>query len=198
MHLSLTHRYSEQQAAALNYLALLAGQKNLRESQLDYLRQALGILNPRRSPQVYYQTLMNRGFLSLDLGRFAAAQLDAEETLAWAERRSNPPFLAWANLLLGILHRDRPKADFEAASRYLNEAHRRIYNQQIRPLLWEVEFQRGLLAKRRQDPSRAKHYFLASQRYLDSLLLTMPEVMRRHFLRDRKQEKLLAELQGSE
>jgi len=198
LRLALQHHYPEQQAAALNYLALLAGQKNLRQEQLDHLRQALGILNPRRSPQVYYQTLMNRGFLSVDLGRFAAAQLDAEETLTWAERHSNPPFLAWANLLLGILHRDRPKADFAAASRYLNEAHRHIYTHQIRPLLWEIEYERGLLAKQRQDFPRARHYFIAAQRYLDSLLLTMPEAMQKHFLRDRKHEKLSAELRGPE
>ncbi|MFO1462313.1 MAG: protein kinase [bacterium] len=198
LHLAIRHHYPEQQAIALNFLALLAGQKNHRELQRQYLGQALSILNERRSPQAYFQTLMNRAQLYWTWEKFTAAQLDAEHAFSLAERAGNPAFLAWSCLWLGKIHRDRPKADLAEASRYLNQAHQRILKNQIHSLLWEVEYDRGLLAKKRGQKDRAKNYFLAANRYLDSLLLEMPEPARLSFLRDNKREKVLVEINGLE
>jgi tetratricopeptide (TPR) repeat protein len=47
---SLRYQDVSQQAVALNFLALLAGQKGLKEKKLDYLNQAIGLLNPRLLP----------------------------------------------------------------------------------------------------------------------------------------------------
>lgn len=198
LHLAIRHQYPEQQAIALNFLALLAGQKNHRELQRHYLGQALSVLNERRSPQAYFQTLMNRAQLYCSWEKFTAAQLDAEHALSLAERAGHNTFLAWSCLWLGKIHRDRPKAELAEASRYLNQAHQRILQNQIHALLWEVEYDRGLLAKKRGQKDRAKNYFLLSIRYLDSFLLEMPEPARRSFLRDNKREKILVEIKALE
>jgi hypothetical protein len=95
---------------------------------------------------------------------------------------------------LGKILRDRPKADLEKASELLNNAHQLIWKNQIRQLLWEVEYDRGLLAKKRTETVRAKNYFLSAKQHLESFLQEMPEEFRQNYLRDRKLERVEEEL----
>jgi hypothetical protein len=84
----------DQQAAALNYLALLAGQKNHEEMQLYFLNQALSLLDARIFAPLRFQTLINRGHLHWDLRQFTAAQLDGEAALNLSERSLTRCFFA--------------------------------------------------------------------------------------------------------
>ncbi len=194
LQVSIRHRYVEQQAAALNYLALLAGQKNHSELQLSYLNQAIALVNPVKSPQFLFQTLINRGYVYWDLKNFPAAQLDAEASLQVAERSANPAFAPWSYLLMGKVFRDRKKSDTKKASEYFDQAFQLTKKGQRRQLLWEIEYERGVLAKQQSDPRQAKEYFLSAQKLLNETLAQMPEHSRPAYLRDRKLERILAEL----
>jgi tetratricopeptide (TPR) repeat protein len=191
---SVGYQYREQQASALNYLALLSGQRNHQDMQINYLNQALAFLNPHQYPQLYVQTLMNRGFAYLGMDKFFAAQLDGEEALNISERQSDSQLISWAYLLLGKIFRDRSKPDLETALIFLNKAHDLIWKNQNRLLLWQVEFDRGLLSKKRKEFERAKNYLLSAQKHLESLLMGMTEPFRQSYLRDRQMEKILREL----
>lgn len=195
---AIRHHHLEQQAAAFNYLALLADQKNNREEQLSYLNQAIGILQSLpalKSPHLLPQFFLNRGFLHLDLGNFLPAQLDAEAAFDLLQKMTHPFLYASALLLLGKVHRDREIPDYSAASEYLSEAEKVIHEHQHRPLLWEVEFERGILEKMQQQREAAKRHLEKSQEALELLLKEMPKAYQKNYLRDRKMEKINRELQ---
>jgi serine/threonine protein kinase/transposase len=194
LKLALQYRYADQQAAAFNYLALIAGQQNRRELQKNHLSQALNLLNPSQFPQLYFQSLMNRASVNLDLRKFTAAELDAGGALKIAETNLGPSFSALAHLLLGRIYRDRPRADLDLATKSLNIAHEIIWKNQYRQLLWEVEFERGLNAKKKKETERARNYFLAAKNYLESFLHSLPETLRQGYLRDRRWERIEEEL----
>ncbi len=198
LRISLQHRYVDQQAAALNYLALLAGKKNHQEMQLNYLNQAAGILNPAQFPQLYCQTLINRGQVHCDLRSWTAAQLDAEAALNLAERRLDTSLSGLGALLLGKVLRDRPLPDLESASFWFNTAQERIWKHQIRQLYWEVEFERGRLAKKKKEIEKARNYFLSARQELESYIKELPESSRLSFLRDQKVGRLATEVASLE
>jgi len=198
LQLSIEYRYPEQQAAALNYLALLSGQKNHREMQLNYLNQAIGLLSANKTPQLLFQTLINRGYVFWDLKKFTPAQLDAEAALKIADRRSNMTLSSWAYLLLGKILRDRPKPDLDKAWESLTKAHDIIRKTKNRQLLWEVEYERGMLAKRKKDVEKAREFFLSAQKELTAVLEEMPENIKPSYLRDRKLDKIIYELETLE
>jgi hypothetical protein len=191
-------RYIDQQAAAFTYLALLAGQKNHRDLQLNYLNRALSLLHPKRLSPLYLLTLLDRGYLYCGLRKFIPAQLDAESALNLATRRSETSYIAIASLLLGKIFRDRPRPDLTASTEYLNDAHRLIYQNRMGQVLWEVEFDRGLLAKKKGEALRARNYFLSSQNELEAFLKGLPESIRQNYLRDRKLERIAEELKALE
>ncbi len=191
---AIKFQYHEQQGAALNFLSLLAGQKSHYEMQLNYLNQAMGLLDARANLQLYFQTLTNRAYVHRSMKKFTAAQLDGESALELAERSGNTTLTALANLILGKVHRDRPKPDLQAASVYLNNAHQLIYQNKIEQLLWEVELDRGLVAKLKGEKLRAKNYFLSAKRRLEVFLQQAPESIRQNYLRDRQMEKIEREL----
>ena len=193
LSLSLKHRYPDQQAAAFNYLALIAGREDRKETQKNYLSRSLYLLEPSRFPTLYFQTLLNRASVNLDLRKYTAAELDAERSLKVAEKLV-PSFSALAHLLLGRIFRDRPRADLVQAGSSLNTAHAIIWKHQYRQLLWEVEFERGLTAKKKKEFERARNYFLAAQNYLESFLQGLPEEARQGYLRDRRWEQIEKEL----
>ncbi|MFO1519890.1 MAG: protein kinase [bacterium] len=193
---ALPTRYPEQQAVAFNYLALIAGQKNHPEMQLDYLNQAISLLNPQKSPQPLFQSLINRGYVYWSLKKFTPAQLDGEAALELAQKQSNRSFLAWVYLLLGKVLRDRPKPDLEQSGSFLDRAFDVIESTQNRQMLWEVEFERGMLAKKKKDLGSAKKFLLSAQEKLGQLLAEMPEENKPSYLRDRKLDKILSELEG--
>jgi len=195
---AIRHRYVEQQAAALNYLAVLAGQQNHPEKKIQYLNQALGFLPDRQYPQVYFQCLLNRAYGYFELGKFVPAQLDAEQALQIGQNRGNELFIAWAQLILGKIYRDRPRADLEAARVQLNKAHRWTWSNRYLRLLWEVEYDRGLLAQKMQESSRAKNYLLSAQTHLTTLANSMPQAYQSSFLRDRKLENIQEALKSLE
>lgn len=196
LRLAIQYQYPEQQAAALNYLSLLAGQKGRPEAKLNYLHQALALLTPRHFPQLTFQTLMNRAFTYWELGKYTPAQLDAEAALQIGEQRANPLFISWAQMLLGKILRDRLKPDWVGATIYLNKAHKIMWQHQNRQLLWEVEWERGLLAKKKGETDRAKNYFLSAKKTIEGLLTTMKEGQKEGFLRDRKLERIAEELKS--
>src|SRR5262249_39667502 len=111
LHLSIRSQYPDQQAAALNYLALLAGQRGHRELQLSQLNQALAQVDFSQHPQFYCQCLVNRAQVYYELKKFPAAQLEAETAFQLCERRSEALLGASASLLLSRVYRDRPRPD---------------------------------------------------------------------------------------
>jgi hypothetical protein len=58
-----------------------------------------------------------------------------------------------------------------------------------------VEFERGLLAKKKKETERARNYFLSAQKELESLLSELPEATRQGYLRDRKLERISREME---
>ncbi|MCC7345558.1 MAG: protein kinase [Deltaproteobacteria bacterium] len=196
LKISLHAGYHEQQAAALNVLAQIAGQRGEFARRLALLEQALSILDPARHPQWYFQCRHDRGLLQYEAQKYAAAQLDAEAALEIAERRSQPAWLAMARLLLGRVLRDRPRPDLDGAARALNLAHHAAWQLGIRPLLWEIDWERGRLARRRQERERARNYFLSARRELESLLPELPPALRQSYLRDRKLERIAEEIRA--
>jgi len=197
LKISLHAGYHEQQAAALNVLAQIAGQRGEFARRLALLEQALSILDPARHPQWYFQCRHDRGLLQYEAQKYAAAQLDAEAALEIAERRSQPTWRAMARLLLGRVLRDRPRPDLDGAARALNLAHHAAWELGIRPLLWEIDWERGRLARRRQEPERARNYFLSARRQLEALLPELPPALRQSYLRDRKLERIAEEIRAT-
>ena len=188
---ALRGNFPGEQAAALNFLSLFAGQRGDPEAQRRYLDQAIALLEARGAPPLLPQLYFNRAYLNWDAKKFPAAQLDAEAALAMAERLTNPFLGAWSRLLLGKILRDRAKPDLAAARIQLEAARRLMEEQQLRHLLWEADFDLGLLEKRRGDPPAAKARFAAAQASLAALLPQLPEGQRQSYLRDRKLEKIL-------
>jgi hypothetical protein len=78
----------------------------------------------------------------------------------------------------------------------LEKARVAIVAGQRRQLFWEVQLDLGLLAKRRGDRERAKSFLLAARDALQELMTSLPESQRSSFLRDRKIERILSELEG--
>ncbi|HKX12086.1 MAG TPA: hypothetical protein VJP40_02950, partial [bacterium] len=186
--------FPEEQAAALNFLSLLAGQRGDTEAQGLYLDQAIALLENRPGSGLRPQLYFNRGYLHWDKGRHTAAQIDAEAALKAAEERANGFIGAWAGLLIAKVLRDRPKPDLEAAQAHLERASAEIRRLDLGHLLWEAEFDLGLLAKRREDKAAARRHLEAAREELQALLKEIPESRRQSYLRDRKLEKIEEEL----
>ena len=186
--------FPEEQAAALNFLSLLAGQRGETEAQGQYLDQAIRLLESRPGSGLRPQLYFNRGYLHWDGGRHTAAQLDAEAALKAAQESSNSFIAAWAGLLIAKVLRDRPKPDLAAAQEHLERAAAEMRRLELGHLLWEAEFDLGLLAKRREDRPTARRHFEAAREALRGLLEEIPESRRQSYLRDRKLEKIEEEL----
>lgn len=194
LKLSLKHHYVDLQASALNFLALIAGQKNHHELQLNFLNQALSLLKSRQLWFPYTQTLLNRASFYWEQNRFTPAELDAQFALDLAKRRKNPLFTAWAQLYLGRILRDRLRPDWIEAEEFLARARQGIWRAKNQPLYWEVEFDRGLLAKKKGEFSQAREFFRSAQGQLEELLAKVPDFVKQSYLRDRKMERIEAEL----
>lgn len=181
----------EDQAAALNFLSLFAGQRGDFEAQRRRLDQAIALLEARGASPLLPQLYFNRAYLNWDAKKFPAAQLDAEAALALAERLANPFLEAWSRLALGKILRDRAKPDLAAARTQLETARSRMEEHQLQHLLWEADFDLGLLEKRAGDPAAALARFARAKASLEVLLPQLPEGQRQSYLRDRKLEKIL-------
>lgn len=186
--------FPEEQAAALNFLSLLAGQRGDLAAQSLYLDQAIALLENRPGSALRPQLYFNRGYLHWDNQRHTAAQIDAEAALQSAQELANGFIGAWAELLIGKVLRDRPKPDFETAQAHLENAAANMRKLGLGNLLWEAEFDLGLLAKRREDGATARKHLEAARAELRSLLEEIPESRRQSYLRDRKLEKIEEEL----
>jgi len=193
---ALRFRYLDQEAAAWNYLGLLAGQKGQNERQVGLFQQALSLLNPKLFPLLYTQILLNRGFAQWGLKHFTAAQFDGESALAITDTQGDTVLRPLGMILIGRILRDRPKPDWEAATHYFNRAHEAVWRLKNRPLLWELEFDRGLLAKKKSEKDRALRFFLSAKEALEDFLKEIPEDLRQSYLRDRKMERIDAEIQS--
>jgi len=200
LHLALKNHQTEQTAAAYNYLSLLAEAKGHGKAQENYLDKAIGLLKSLpflKTPHLLPQFLLNRAYLHMDAGRTLPAQLDAEAAWEGAHRLSNSFIKASAELLLGRVFRDRKKPDLLKAHKRFAEAYQVVFQNQYRQLLWEVEFERGLLEKKKGSLDKAKEYFEKAEKALQLILEPMPEPLRRHYLRDRKLEKIHREIRLS-
>ena len=195
MKLTLRHRYRDQQAMALNYLSLIAGRRGHLELKAAYLDQALALLDESKQPRFRAQLLVNRAYLNWSLQKFLPAQLDAEAAMnvgrLWPEDR----LLGWIDIILGKIYRDRPKPDWEKSAEFFDRGRANILKNQNLESLWEVEFNRGLLAKARGEPERAREAFLEAKKALEDFAGRLPEQLRASYLRDRKLESILEELQ---
>ncbi len=194
MNLAIQHRYLDQQALALNYLALFAGQKNLRELQGSFLNQAIDLLDAKKSPRLSAQLLTNRALLFWSQEEFVAARRDGENALRLCNLWKDDSLLAWIYLLLGKVHRDRPDPDFQEAIRFFKLAECNVAKNQTRQLLWEVEFNVGKLQKLIGDKERAKKHLEASQQALEELEKSLPSSFKESYLRDRKSDRIRWEL----
>jgi len=192
--LAWKHHYPELQAAAFQYLALLAGQQGHQDLRLSYLNRTLQLLRSRDPSAAYVQALFNRAYFFWEQGNFTPAELEAGYALDLAKTLSLPLLTAWSQLLMGKILRDRPRADFAEAGRFLNRAHHGLHRLHNRQLLWEVEFDRGLLAKKQGEIRDAERFFLASQRSLEELMKDLPDPVRKSYLRDRKLERIEGQL----
>jgi serine/threonine protein kinase len=195
LQLSIENRYQEHQATALNFLALLEARKNHKEMQLNYLNQAIGLANPNKAPQLFFQTLLNRGWLFWSMKKYTPAQLDAEAALKISEKRSFLFLATWAYNLMGKIYRDRPKPDLDKSGEYLQKAYEMVVKAHNRQALWEVEYDRGLLAKKLNQLKEARQFFLSAQKELTAVLQEMPENIKSSYLRDRKLDRIINELE---
>lgn len=195
LRLAIQNQYPEQQGAALNYLALLSGQKGQKERQLACFNQAIVVLSGGSYYQTQFQTYLNRGYFYWHSHNYPAAQLDAEAALEVAERFPGSSYRPRVQLLMGKIYRDRAKPDFAGAAAYLREARDAIVAGGMKQLVWEVEFDLGLLARLSGDAAAARLHLEASKAGMDAFMAGMPETQRESFLRDRKMERILSELE---
>src|SRR5262249_17797337 len=133
LQLSLKHHFGELQAVALNFLALIAGQKNHKDLQLHFLNRALSLLKSGDLWIPYTQTLLNRAHFFWEQNRYTPAELDGEYALTLARRQKHPWLIAWSQLLLGKILRDRPRPDFSKAEEFFARAEQGIWKIQNQP-----------------------------------------------------------------
>jgi tetratricopeptide (TPR) repeat protein len=195
LKLALKNHYTELQASALNFLALIASQRNQKDLELHYLNQAVSLLRAGELWFLYIQTLINRAFYYWEQKRFTPAELDAEYGLSLAKTRKIPLLTAWSQLLLGRILRDRPRPNLIQAEEYLARAHQGIWKIKNQPLYWELEFDRGLLAKKKGEWEKARGFFKSAEAMLGELLLKVPDFVKQSYLRNRKMERIEAELE---
>lgn len=198
LNLAVRHRYPEQEASALNYLALFAGQRQLLDLQGSFLNQALALVNPVQNPRLFAQLCANRALLHWSRKNFPAAQRDGETALKLCRSRPEDPLLAWIYLVLGKVARDRPDPDFSEASRLFEAAEANVLKNRMQQLLWEVEYNRGKLEKLLGRPSRARHFFRSAQSALETLEKNLPPAFKESYLRDRKSDRIRWELENLE
>ncbi len=194
LQLAIKNRYADQQGAALNYLGLLSGQRGQRDRQLNYLHQAISVLKAGDYPQFLFQTLINRGYVFWSLRNLPAAQLDAEAALDLAEKSGGASFRPYAFLLMGKVLRDRKKSDPTQAGEFFKKALQEARTQNRHQMIWEVQFERALLAKKVGTRDEARVLLLDSKENLTTLMTEMPKGERASFLRDRKLERIESEL----
>ncbi len=198
LNLAVQHRYPEQEASALNYLALFAGQKHLLDLQASFLNQAISLVNPAQNPRLFAQLSANRALLHWSRKNYPAAQRDGERALKLCRPRPEDPLLAWIYLVLGKVARDRPDPDFSEASRLFEAAETNVLKNRTRQLLWEVEYNRGKLEKLLGRPARARHFFRSAQSALETLEKQLPPAFKESYLRDRKSDRIRWELENLE
>ncbi len=196
---ALKHAMKEKQVAALNYLSLLAEQDQATLEQGRYLNQALSLLHSASeisTPHLFPQTLLNRAHWHLSRNKYLPAQLDAEGALDRSTLISHQALQASAHILLGRIYRQRRKPDLKISKQHLDTAYRLIREQQLRQILWEIEFEMGELAIQLKDFAGALSHLNKSDMALDLILKNMNPDYRRYFLRDRKKEKIQAAIAG--
>ncbi|HKX11799.1 MAG TPA: hypothetical protein VJP40_01510, partial [bacterium] len=194
LQLAVQHQYPEQQASALNYLALIAGQRKHYKLQGAYLDQAIGLLNSRKCSRLLAQFLINRSLLGWSLGKYFSAQRDAEAALKIHRHFPEDPLMGYAYLVLGKVFRDRELYDYSQAGHCLLRARANVLKNQNRPLLWEVEYNLGLLEKMKGDREAARKFFLFARKALEDLEQSLPEALKESYQRDRKSDRVAREL----
>lgn len=197
LHHALKHGLVEKQAAALNYLSLLAEQAGDLEEQgrcLDQALHLLGTLKEWTTPHLEPQIFLNRAHWHLRRGESFAAQLDGEAALERARTLSHQSLIAGSLLILARVYRTRPRPDLSQASRFLQEAKTIIEKQQFRQNFWELELESGELAKVKGELKEAQDHFQKAKAALDLMLKQMKPEIRRGYLRDRKDEKIASAL----
>ena len=198
LNMAIQNRYAEQEASALNYLALFAGQKRLLGLQASFLDQAISLVNPEQSPRLFAQFCANRALLQWSLKNYSSAQQDGETALKLCRSRPDDPLLAWIYLVLGKVARDRPSPDYSEASRYFEASEKNVEKNHTRQLLWEVEYNQGKLHKKIGDIPKAKRFFQAAQGALLDLEKNLPTEFKESYLRDRKSDRIAWELENLE
>lgn len=198
LNLAIRNGYPEQEASALNYLALFAGQKSLHDMQAAFLDQAIALLKGGSFSRLYAQISANRALLHWSRKLYPAAQRDAEAALALCTERPDDPLLAWIYLVLGKISRDRPVPDFAEADRCFAASGEIVRKNKTRQLLWEVEFNRGRLRKLTGDKDEARRHFQAADAALRDLEKDLPAAFKESYLRDRKSDRVRWELENLE
>ncbi len=187
--LSLLSSYPEQQAAALNYLALLEGEKENHEQQLEYLNQAIVLLE-NSSNALFIQSLLNRAHLQIEHENFFAALLDSQKALELSQKNSNSELECRAHLILGKIYRDQNKASLEQSEENFLQALKLNQKLSLNNLSWEINLELGILYKKKNEKQKAQEYFQKSRAELDLLKSEIPPEFQKSFLRDRKEERI--------
>lgn len=198
MKQAIQHGYRDQQAIALNYLSLIAGRQGRPELRVSYLDQAIDLLDGKKHPRFLAQFLVNRAYLHWSQGKFLPAQLDAEAALQLGRLWRDDRLLGWLFIILGKVYRDRAQPDLKKSEEFFEKARDNILKNDNRESLWEVEYNRGLLAKAKGDNARAKELLSAAKIAIEDFAEKLPEALQASYLRDRKLEDVLKALAGLE
>ncbi|MCC7344169.1 MAG: serine/threonine protein kinase [Deltaproteobacteria bacterium] len=198
MKRAIQHSYRDQQAIALNYLSLIAGRQGRPELRVSYLDQAIALLDGKKHPRFRAQFLVNRAYLHWSQGRFLPAQLDAEAALQLGRLWPDDRLLGWLYIILGKVYRDRAQPDLPKSEEFFEKARDNILKNDNRESLWEVEYNRGLLAKAKGEIPKARELLLAAKQAALDYAEKLPEALRASYLRDRKLESVLQELAALE
>jgi len=198
MKRAIRHGYRDQQAIALNYLSLIAGRQGRPELRVSYLDQAIALLDGKKQPRFRAQFLVNRAYLHWSQGHFFPAQLDAEAALQLGRLWPDDRLLGWLYIILGKVYRDRAQPDLPKSEEFFEKARENILKNDNRESLWEVEYNRGLLAKAQGEIPKARERLLAAKNAALAYAEKLPEALRASYLRDRKLESVLQELAALE
>ncbi len=193
--MALEHHYKDQQAASLNYLGILQGERRNFQKQIEYLDQAVLTLEEQPS-SLLCQSLLNRAHAHFEQKHFFASLLDAQHALKLSSENKDCALGCRSHLMIGKIRREQQNPNLPSSQHHLQEAHRLALAHGLGNILWEISFERGLLAKKQNDFKTSLKYLQNSQKELQKLSKEIPTLFQKSFWRDRK-EKRITELLSS-
>jgi len=191
--LALISSYPEQQAAALNYLALFDAEKGNAVRQERRLREAARLTEGSSSP-LLIQSLLNLSHALEEQGAHFAALLDAQRALRLSRQGRHREHECRSQLLLGKILRAQKRPELERAGEALQAALQIAEAHSLGNLLWEIHLEFGILSKKARRNQEAARSFQRALAELEAFKRSIPAAFQKSFLRDRKEERIRAEM----